>query len=413
MIKIDSYKSVIFLQILKGIELLIPILSIPMIIQAFGLNIYGMITLFLSVSSYLIMLGDWGVNINVVKELSQSQNKKYKWLVLFFEIQSLKIVYSLGVLILFLSISFFYNVELYLTFCCWLWVFFTVLQCRWYFQAFSRLPEFVMVSIISKIPFVIYIFVFLDKSSSLNTYFTYLALSVGVSCCYSVCVIIKETPNKCFKKLRFSINISKACLALLFQGWFLVSSRLISNAVNPVILMIIKLSYGLEVVGLIGVFQKIASGIIALLTPIIEVTYPKMAKLYKVDKSQASVFFNKVHLLIFSIVILLIITCYYLGEHLLKLLGVTHTHDIVVLLTLYMSVCFFGVASSLFVNLMVINGSTKKIVKVSLISSISAVFFMFVVGAVELGYFYVVFSLLIPSFFSYVMFYYLERTQVD
>ncbi|HEI8423354.1 TPA: oligosaccharide flippase family protein, partial [Proteus mirabilis] len=63
-------RNVFYLQFIKAIELLIPLIAIPIVIKYLGISNYGIIALLQAISAYIILIGEWGYNANATREFS-------------------------------------------------------------------------------------------------------------------------------------------------------------------------------------------------------------------------------------------------------------------------------------------------------------------------------------------------------
>jgi len=150
-------RNVFYLQFIKAIELLIPLIAIPIVIKYLGISNYGIIALLQAISAYIILIGEWGYNANATFEKA----------LLYIEIQKVKFLFCILIFICLILLKFIIEITYLQISILFVWVCTSILQCKWYFQATYKLINLVIISLLSKIIYVIYVFLFVN--SFLNT----------------------------------------------------------------------------------------------------------------------------------------------------------------------------------------------------------------------------------------------------
>lgn len=366
-------KSILSVQFIKLFELALPIIIIPKIINYMGLSSYGEITLFLSMSAYLILIGDWGFNINAVSYISEKEECHDSVKKIFFEIQLCKAAFiSLFVMILF-SVNLFIGLESSLILVFLSWIGTNILHCRWYFQAKYNLVVYAVISLISKLFILYYVFQIMNSDSDIYEYLLVMTFSNAAFMLLTNYIAIKDLSKKSSSnKFKLSLRFSDDFKSLFGVGWALVSSRILSSLFNPALLFFTGSIFGTSAIGFIGVCQKIISGIIAILSPITEVTFPKLVSLYASEKQLFKVYVKRIlgffvvsylgFILVFSVI----------TEEVFDYFNVIYNQGNSYFFFIYSGVFLFSLINTLLVNILVIKNMEKVIVKLTVLSMLSS-----------------------------------------
>lgn len=405
-------KEIFVVQMLKLLELLIPIITIPILIKMFGLSGYGHVTLFLSVANYVILIGDWGFNINAVRYFCDSDKiEGFENVKVYIDIQKVKVFFSILVSICSFLYGILNEVNLNTILLFNIWCLTNLLICRWYFQAKSVLNKFVLVSFVSKCIGLIYIYAFMNNTSHIEQYLYVLIFSVLIIAIYTniyvICNERKKIISNYYTSYFFSFNLSSDYKKLFIEGWALISSRLISNAYNPIILIISKSFFGLDIVGLIGFCQRIVTGVISVLMPIVEVTFPAMVRSYKI-----SIFELHKKMFIIGVFILFMFLFYMIFLFIFKdfifYFFKINDKQTFGFLLVYSFLIPFSLINSLLVNGLVIKSMPKNIVKYTLIGCIGSFIYLYLGILMQLGYIVIAHSFIFSSLISMVLMIYCD-----
>lgn len=170
--KIKNNKSLIsnfsYLSFLQFFNLALPLFTYPYLINVLGKETYGITVLAQSIIGYFLILISFGFNISATKEVSIYRDDKEKLSEIvssIFIIKGILIIFSF--IILYLLISYTntaqgYHTLFYLTFwmCIYEWIF-----PAWYFQGIEKMKYITILSLISRLIFLFFVFVFIKKTS--------------------------------------------------------------------------------------------------------------------------------------------------------------------------------------------------------------------------------------------------------
>lgn len=399
-------RNVFYLQLIKAIELLIPLIAIPIVIKYLGISNYGIIALLQAISAYIILIGEWGYNANATREFS-SDISAFEKALLYIEIQKVKIVFCILIFICLILLKFIIELTYLQISILFVWISTSILQCKWYFQATYKLINLVIISLLSKIIYIVYVFLFVKYNTKIEEYLLFLILPNIILFIYSNYYIIKKLPiNKIKNKRCFSLSTKSK--SLLIEGWHLTSMRLITGAINPIALIIAKSIYGIEFVGFIGVAQRIVSASVSILTPIIDVTFPKMNYFYLNNKNKFYKFINIILLFFIFIQISGIFTYTILDQYIFYILNINYSKKSSLILSLYLLIIFFSLSNSFLVHMLVIMKRSKYISPFSLLSGILTISFMLSIERFNHSQYNFVFSILLGQLFLFISVLYLK-----
>ncbi|HGN1896332.1 oligosaccharide flippase family protein [Proteus mirabilis] len=399
-------RNVFYLQFIKAIELLIPLIAIPIVIKYLGISNYGIIALLQAISAYIILIGEWGYNANATREFS-SDISTFEKALLYIEIQKVKFLFCILIFICLILLKFIIEITYLQIFILFVWVCTSILQCKWYFQATYKLINLVIISLLSKIIYVIYVFLFVNYDTKIEEYLLFLILPNIILFIYSNFYIIKKLPTNKIKNKKY-FSLSTKSKLLLKEGWHLTSMRLITGAINPIALIIAKSIYGIEFVGFIGVAQRIVSASVSILTPIIDVTFPKMNYFYLNNKNKFYKFINIILLFFIFIQVLGIFIYTILDQYIFYILNINYSEESALILFFYLIIIFFSLANSFLVHMLVIMKRSKYISPFSLLSGTITISFMLLIEYFYHSQYNFVFSILLGQFFLFISILYLK-----
>lgn len=363
-------KVIGLLQIAKLFELLIPIVAIPVVIKNIGLSEFGVITKILACSAYCVMIGEWGFNTNLVSFLKLKRERTKILFLVFIDVIKIRVIYSLLVAIVMLTLVLFDCLDALIAIVITLWIIANIFQCRWYFQATDKLVSYTIVSMMSKLGTLWYVFFIMDENSIKESYLISLALPMLFVSFFCNLYAFRMLYTKC------KVNLFSFCLdfkILFYEGWNLISSRVISNLFNPTIIYLTANLYSNEVVGILGIFQKIGTGVVAILTPINEVIYPRLAGLYVPNNSEYKKIFLYQLSALAAAFTLFLLFFNIIEDQVFSYFNIDSEIEIIVTFYIYSITILTNLMNMAFVNALVIKTRTRRISLISMTSVIIAI----------------------------------------
>tara|TARA_R110001592_G_scaffold85353_1_gene252169 strand:+ start:9106 stop:10353 length:1248 start_codon:yes stop_codon:yes gene_type:complete len=407
--------DIILLQFAKVIELVIPILIIPVVIGNIGLSDFGLITKSIIISSYLVMIGEWGFNTNLVNYFNQKKDV-CKLFNVFLDLIKARLIFLFFLFFLAFILVGLRGGEAKFVLITIVWIASNVFQCRWYFQATNKLLLYTFFSVISKCSLLYYAFFIMDENSNKESYLFFLALPVIIISIYgNIYTFIslnrmQTWENNKIKKITY--EFSEDFIFLVREGWSLVSSRVISNLFNPIVIYLTGYYYGNETVGVVGVYQKIITGMVSVLTPINDIMYPKLANLYA-EKSQE---YNHYFVMQVSIIVVMflafLMVFYFADTYFYSYFNLERSDLNILFFYFYSFVIITNLLNMAVVNVLVIKSKTKFISMISVASVVTATLaFLVMVLFFSMNYIAVALAYVFQQTISLllVLFYYFSR----
>ena len=282
--KIRLFKNFISLSILKGLNYVFPLITLPYLVRILGPEKYGLVSFAQAFIGHFIILTDYGFNLSATREISINRENKQKILEIFSSVMSVKFILCiLSFIILLLFIFFipkFKNNWLVYVFTFGM-VLGNVLFPVWFFQGIEKMKYITIINVIAKSIFTICIFIFIKKVSD----FIYVPLvnSIGYLIAGGVSLIIV------FKNfgIRFIFPSLKNIKYQLREGWHIFISTISTSLYTTSNVFILGLFANSNIVGYYAAAEKIIRSVQGLLIPISQTVYPHIAKLADVSKEKA------------------------------------------------------------------------------------------------------------------------------
>ena len=315
----DSKKisaNFMYLSILQGMNLLLPLITFPYLVRVLGIEKFGLIMFAQAFIVYFSMLADYGFNLSGIREVSSNRNNKNKLIKIFSSIMIARFVLVLIGLI-FLTIvvfsfeKFSQNWELYyLTFGI---VIGTALFPTWFFQGMEKMKYITVLTVIAKLIFTLSIFIFVTDKND----YIYVPLINSLGFIFvgliSLYIIFKDF------NMKFEFQKFKRIKLQFIKGWHVFISKISINLYGATNTFILGIFTTDAIVGYYAIAEKVVRIICSIFAPFYQAIYPHVVGIVKKPKNEASVFLKRVFnysLAISSVVFLFSI---FLGEFLFLL----------------------------------------------------------------------------------------------
>ena len=307
----DSKKisaNFMYLSILQGMNLLLPLITFPYLVRVLGIEKFGLIMFAQAFIVYFSMLADYGFNLSGIREVSSNRNNKNKLIKIFSSIMTARIVLVLVGLI-FLSLIVFsferFSKDWELYFLTFGIVIGTALFPTWFFQGMEKMKYITILTVVAKLIFTISIFIFVQDKED----FIYVPVINSLGFIFvgliSLYIIFKDFDMK------FQFQKWKRIKIQFIKGWHIFISKISINLYGATNTFILGIFTNDTVVGYYSIAEKIVRIITSLFAPFYQAIYPHVISIVKQPKNKAIDFLKKVlkySLLISSIVFLISIT---------------------------------------------------------------------------------------------------------
>lgn len=280
---------------MQGLNFILPLLTIPYLLQVLGPGKFGLISFAQALIQYFILFTDYGFNLVATKEISLNRDDKKQVSIIFSSVMLVRaLLLAVCFLILMVVVLFipkFQNDSLiyFLTFGM---VIGNVLFPVWFFQGIEQMKVISILNIIAKSIFTIGIFVFVKDES----HFLYVPIlnslgyiTIGLIGLYLVI-------------FRYRVQIIKPNISdikfQLKEGWDIFVSNIATSLYTTSNIFILGFFASNTVVGYYSSAEKLVKAISSVIAPLIQTVYPFLSKALQESKQQAVTIISKIFMLI-------------------------------------------------------------------------------------------------------------------
>jgi len=314
-----------YLTILKGLTLVLPLITFPYLIQTLGANKYGLVMWAWAIAQIFIVFIKFGFDTLGVKLISENRDNKQKVSQIFSQITYVKIGLILVSLMIFLGLFFTIdkislNQELFLYFS--LFVLFESMLPIWYFQGIENMKIMAILVSSIKLIFALLVFVVIHDESQ----YLYIPILYAVGSFFSNIVAYYIIMVKDKIKI-VSIKI-KETYSMIKESFYILFATLGTVLRDRVTINLIEKYIGFEAVAYFDIAIKIVN---ILLTPfhiVSQVLYPHIARtkdmilLRKVLFSSLLISFVVVSLFIYNIELIVTLVNGKLNQDLVNIMSI-------------------------------------------------------------------------------------------
>lgn len=368
---------------MQGLNLVLPLITIPYLLRVVGPSNYGLINIAQSLIQYFILFTDYGFNFVATREISLAKDNQKQLSIIFSSVMFVRILLlSFSLLILFLLVLFIPKFEkesmlYYLTFGM---VIGNALFPIWFFQGIEHMKIISILNIFSKLISTLGIFFFVKGSSDyLNVAILNSLgfLSIGFMGLYLVL-------------FRYKVRISKPTKEQIVHhlkaGWDIFISNLATSLYTVGNVFILSFFASNKIVGYYASAERIVKAISSIIAPIIQTVYPYISRTLQESKEKAILVINKIFILITVVMGLLSLIVGLFAKQIVGILGPKYTESIPLIQILSILPLILGWANVFGILTMINFEYKRQLSKIYIFSSIVSIVLM---------------ALLIPEFKQY------------
>ena len=271
------------LSILNGLNILLPLITLPYLVRVLGPEKYGTISFVLVIMQYITLLSNYGFTYSATRLISQNRNDLNKVSVYYNSIIHIKILISFIVLLI-LMICLFYIPKLQKEYILYIMglgiVFGDVLNPTWLFQGMEKMKYLTLTNFISKSTFTILTFFVIKQVSD----YPYVCLLTSIGYLFSG--IFSTFLAFYIFKIRLLIPKREDYMFQLNEGWYIFVSTLGMNLYRNTNIFILGVLTKDSIVGLYSAAEKLVRALQTPVTPVSEALYPYFSnRFHNTDKS--------------------------------------------------------------------------------------------------------------------------------
>ena len=324
------------LSVLQGMNMLLPLVTLPYLVRVLGVEKFGLVNFALSIVMYFNILVSFGFELSATREISIHRTDSKKVSEIFSSVMFIKLCLlflsfiTLSILILTIEIFQTNALLYYATFGL------VVGNCifpTWLFQGMEKMKYMTYVNVLSKVLFTILIFVVIKKSSDYIYVPILNALGVILGSSYAFWLAFKLFSLKWVKPKKATI------LKELSDSFQFFLSRMANNGSRYFVTTLFGLHFGNIIVGYYTMVEKLFFAFMSLGSVVSQTIYPYMARTRNI------VFLKKVLVALTGISLLLVIPIIYFNQELLQFVYDEESRMLSLIFTIVFSGAVFAIMS--------------------------------------------------------------------
>lgn len=301
----------ISLSVLRGIQFLIPLLTLPYLVRTIGLEKYGLINFALSLGLYFGSIIQFGFGITATREIARHRDQPAKLIQIYCATLTASVLLSVFSAILFSAIvlyfdEFYSHLGLYLS--TLTFVVFKSLFPIWFFQGMEKMKYITILNLGTSALFLISLLVFVKHEEDFVLVPIINAVAAFITFATAI-ILIKKQFNLPYKRPKMQDII------FVYQsGYHAFISQLAPNLYNNSSVFLLGLFYNNTIVGLYAASTKVIDAVISFSYVLSNTFLPHLAR-----NLQRHVLFQKIMLASgLALTIATVITARWISELLLN-----------------------------------------------------------------------------------------------
>lgn len=326
------------LSTLQGLNMLLPLVTLPYLVQVLGAEKFGLLAFVLSIIMYFNILVSFGFELSATREISIKRDDTQKVSEIFFTVMLIKLCLTffslvlLTVLILIFDSFTEYRMLYYVTFGLVLGNF---VFPTWFFQGMEQMKYITYINVVSKIGFTFLIFVLVKESND----FIYVPLlnSLGaiLGGLYSLWLVPK------ILKLEWKLPSIKMLVEQLKKSAHFFLSRVANNGSRFYATTVIGTTFGNEMVGYYSMVEKLYYALMSIGGVVSQTIFPYMSRTKNI------IFFKKILIVLTIGTVFILTPLFYFHEALLLFVFSINNELLSLLFIIIFSGALFGMVNVL------------------------------------------------------------------
>ncbi|MDN3204144.1 oligosaccharide flippase family protein [Algoriphagus sediminis] len=371
LIRNRSIQNFLFLAVIQSSNVLISIISMPLLIQSIGVDQFGLVNLALSVIILLNIVVGFGYNLSAPKQVATNQKDKEALSHVVSNVFSSKVLLAaLSTLFVFVAVfglNLFQEYQMILVFSVLL-LFSEAILPLWFFQGMEKMKLISIANIFSKLLFLLGIVLFIHSPGHSKWVNFMLGLS-GISINIFLLTYIHTYLGIRVYRPEFS-----AIWQSLKDNILLFFSNLASHISINGGLIILSFFSVAETLGMYSLAERVVM-VIRLLPPMVfQAIIPRASALYKEDKQSFFSFLRKIHKSIVFTGCIVSVFTYYLAPWIIELLSRSILNEAVEFLRVLAFVPFFASFNVVNVTILISADQRKLMFKASWLMCVFMIF---------------------------------------
>lgn len=354
-------KNFSYLTIIELSNYILPLITIPYIVQVVGIEYFGIITFAYALITYFQLIVNYGFRLIATKYISINRDdinkiSKYFWTIIFSQLLLLIfciIIFSF-ILINLPQLSdekfiFIYSFGLVIS---------TIIFPIWFFQGIEDMKYIAIFNMIARTIYTILIFIFIQNKTD------YELIPLINSCSF----IFIGVASLIFIKIKFNLPFYfpnfKEIKEQFIEGWYIFISTIASNFYTTTNTVILGFMTNYTVVGIYSLAYTVSSSITKIIKIFNQVIYPHLAKIGN-NKELLLKKTNHFFKFYFSILIISSIFLFIFSDLIINILFGENNHNSIIILQLLAIALLVEPLGGFFTSLLMIKNEKKAIASIT------------------------------------------------
>lgn len=362
LIRNKSIQNFIFLVIIQASNILISLISMPLLIQSIGVDQFGLVNLALSVIILLNILVGFGYNLSGPRDVAIQQGNKEQLSHLFSNIISSKILMaacaSLLILIGVYVLDLFKEYQTILVFSCLL-LFSEATLPLWFFQGMEKMKLISIANVFSKLLFLMGIVLFIHQPEQAK-WVNFLLGGSGFAINSLLLLYVHYEMDIRFYKPRF-VQVFKS----LKENTLLFLSNLASHISINGGLIVLSFFSAAATLGMFSLAERITMVLRMLPALIIQAIYPNASKLYQDNLPRFFNFLKKTYLIALLLGAGLSVFTFFTAGFIVEILAKERLEEAILFLKILAFVPFLACLNIINVTMLLVTDQKDQLFKAS------------------------------------------------
>ncbi len=362
LIRNKSVQNFLFLAFIQSSNILISIISMPLLIQSIGVDQFGLVNLALSVIVFLNILVGFGFNLSAPREVAINREDKTALSHIVSNIFSAKIllatIASLLILVGVFGLGLFSEYRIILVFSLLL-LFSEATLPLWFFQGMEKMKLVSIANVFSKLLFLLGIVLFIyspEQSKWVNFMMGFFGLAINLVLLGYIHVVLK---------IRVYRPEFGAIWKNLRENILLFFSNLASHLSINGGLIILSFFATAETLGMYSLAERVVMVLRLFPSLIVQAIFPNASKLYQEDREHFFRYLRMIHLRVLVGGSIVAAGCYLTAPWIIRILSKSNLEESVIYLQLLSAIPLVTCLNVANITMMLVGDLKKLLFKAS------------------------------------------------
>lgn len=342
----------VYLSILQGLNLILPLITFPYLIRILGIEYFGLLSFSFAFITYFQIITDYGFNATGTRDVAMAIDNSERQNEIFNQIMSTKLFLTLLSFVLLMGIVFTFHI--FRTY--WLIYLFSfgsilgqAIFPIWYFQGIQKMKYITYLNLTTKIFFTIALFIFIKQKSDYYLVPVFNALGFIFAGLFSLFYIRKDF------NIKFKIQSFKKIKEELNKGKYVFLSELKISLFTNTNTLILGIIAGNQAVGFFSASEKLARAIGNFQTPISNTLFPYLSKEMALDKNKTLQKIKKITTYGTVIFLVIIVICFCFANQIITIIYGTDMDSAVIIFKILILIPLFSFLDTMFGKQILLN----------------------------------------------------------